>query len=301
MNTADLAEPFDAIIVGGSYAGLQAAMLLARARQRILVIDAGLRRNRFASASHGLLGRDGVDPGSLTGEGKAQLLAYPDVHWLDGTAVYATGSHDHFVLRTEAGAELRARRLVLATGVVDELPPIEGLRERWGRSVFHCPYCHGFELERGRIGVLASGEMALHQALMLPDWGSVTLFTNGSFDPSVEQTMTLSARAVTIERSAIERISGTATVELADGRALEFAGLFAATRIRVSSPLAEQLGCAFEEGPMGAVIQTDALKATTVPGVFACGDAARMMHSVPLAIRDGALAGVATHRSLLFD
>ncbi|TFW25018.1 NAD(P)/FAD-dependent oxidoreductase [Massilia arenosa] len=294
-------RPFDAIIVGGSYAGLQAAMLLARARQRILVIDAGQRRNRFASASHGLLGRDGMEPGAIAAEGKAQLLAYPDVQWLDASAVYATGSHDNFLLRTDAGHELRARRLVLALGVVDELPPVEGLRERWGRSVFHCPYCHGFELQQGRIGVLANGELSMHHALMLPDWGQVTLLTNDTFVPSVEQTVALAERGVAIVTGAVDRISGIATVEMADGRTLDFDGLFAATRIRIASPLPEQLGCEFEDTPMGAIIRTDALKATTVPGVFACGDAARMMHSVPLALGDGALAGVATHRSLLFD
>jgi thioredoxin reductase len=291
---------FDVIVIGGSYAGLSAALLLARTRRRILVVDAGLRRNRFASAAHGFLGQDGRAPGAIADEGRRQLLAYPSVRWVQGTAMQAQREDDGFVVHGDNGQRWRARRLILATGVVDELPAIEGLAERWGRSVFHCPYCHGYELERGRIGVIAVGEISMHQAQMLPEWGTVTLLTNQSFAPDEAQAAELAARGVRVEHERIRRLDGAATVELADGRRLDFDGLFTASRTRPASPLAEQLGCALEAGPMGTLIRTGDLKETSVPDVFACGDTTRAMQSVPFAVSDGAMAGLSAHRSLLF-
>lgn len=292
-------ERYDVIVIGGSYAGLSAAMQLARARQAVLVIDAGQRRNRFAPASHGFLGQDGRAPAAIAADGRAQLLAYPNVRWLDGSATRATRSDNGFFVDAAGGKTLHARRLVLATGVVDELPDIEGVAERWGRSVFHCPYCHGYELNEGRIGVVAVSDLSMHHALMLPDWGDVTFFLNEAFAPDEEQLAALAARGVAIEPQRIARIIETATVELIDGRRIALDGLFTASRVQVASPLAEQLGCAFEEGPLGAIIRTDGMKETSVPGVFACGDAARMAGNVALAVGDGALAGAGTHRSLM--
>lgn len=293
-------EPFDAVVVGGSYAGLSAALQLARARQRVLVVDAGQRRNRFAAASHGLIGQDGRPPEAIAADARAQVLAYPTVQWRQATAVRADGEIERFAVEDDAGARVAARRLVLATGVVDALPAIDGLQARWGRSVFHCPYCHGYELDRGRIGVIATGEVSMHQALMLPDWGAVTFFLDGRFAPDEAQRAALAARGVAVEPARIARVAGHATVELDDGRSVACDGLFVASRTHVASPLAGQLGCAFEDGPLGAFVRTDAMQATSVPGVFACGDAARGAHSVALAIGDGAMAGAATHRSLMF-
>lgn len=301
MPSDDADVLFDAIVVGGSYAGLSAAMQLARARQRVLVIDAGVRRNRFATHAHGLIGQDGRPPEAIAEEARAQVLAYPDVRGLQGTATRASGRSGEFVVEIEDGRRRRARRLVLATGVEDELPPIEGLRERWGRRVFHCPYCHGYELERGRIGVIAIGEVSMHHALMLPDWGTTTFLVDAAFEPSDEQRAALARRGTAVEPARIARVEGDATVVFEDGRRVDFDGLFVASRTRVNSPLAGQLGCEFEQGPLGAFIRTDALKATSVAGVFACGDAARGAHSIAFAIGDGAQAGTSAHRSLMFD
>ena len=292
--------PNDAIVIGGSYAGLSAALQLARARRRVLVIDAGVRRNRFASASHGFLGHDGRAPADIAADGRAQLLAYPNVRWLDGTAAQAVAEDGGFRVSTADGLAERARKLVLATGVVDELPPIEGLAERWGRGVFHCPYCHGYELDQGRIGVLAVGPLSIHHALMLPDWGSTTFFLNDAFVPDEAQRAALAARGVTVEAGAVARLTDTATVELRDGRRFAMDGLFTASRTHIASPVAAQLGCAMDEGPTGAFIRTDAMQATSVPGVFACGDAARAAGNVAISVGAGAMAGAATHQSLMF-
>lgn len=294
------AEDADVAVVGGSYAGLSAALQLARARQRVVVIDAGQRRNRFADTSHGFLGRDGDSPQAIATQAREQLLAYSTVRWMDGEVAHAAPANTGFALDLADGRRFAVRRLVLATGVVDELPEIEGLAERWGRSVFHCPYCHGFELAQGRIGVLATGPMSMHHALMLPDWGTVTLFTRGALTADATQAAALTARGVLIEAAEVARVVDTATVELVDGRRLPMDGLFVLPRTRMASPLAAQLGCAFDEGPMGDFIRTDAFKETTVPNVFACGDAARAAGSVALAVGDGAMAGVAAHQSLVF-
>lgn len=296
----DFEDHVDVAVIGGSYAGMSAALQLARARQRVLVVDAGLRRNRFADTSHGFLGRDGASPAAIAAQGREQLLAYPSVHWIDGTAVMAQRTESGFALGLEDGRRVVARRLVLATGVVDELPGIEGLQARWGRSVFHCPYCHGYELAQGRIGVLATGEASLHHALMLPDWGRVTLFSQGVLVPDAAQAGSLAARGVAIETVPVARIEDTATVVLHDGRQVVMDGLFVLSRTRVASPLAQQLGCAFDTGPMGDFIRTDALKETTVPGVFACGDAARPTGNIASAVGDGAFTGAAVHQSLVF-
>lgn len=300
MHTEDPGSRFDAVVIGGSYAGLSAAMQLARARRRVLVVDAGRRRNRFAAASHGFLGQDGRAPEAIAAEGRAQLLAYPGVRWLDGEAIGAEQQDGGFAVHMARGDRVQARRLILATGVVDELPDVPGLAPRWGRHVFHCPYCHGYELNQGRIGVLAVGPMSMHQAMMLPDWGTVTLFTNGALELDADERAELIRRGVTIEAERVVGIVDAATVALADGRHIVLDGLFTASRTRVASPIAEQLGCAFEAGPLGPFIRTDALKETTVPNVFACGDAARGAGNVPFAVGDGAQAGVSAHRSLLF-
>ena len=290
----------EVIIIGGSYAGLAAGLQLARARRRVLVIDAGRRRNRFAGASHGFLTQDGTPAAEVAAKARSQLLAYDTVEWLSGEATQAAATEEGFRVVGSTGEERTGKRLILALGVKDDLPAIPGLEERWGRSVFHCPYCHGYELDRGRIGVLAVSPKSLHHAMMLPDWGETTFFLNGAFSPDADEAAQLRRRGVTIDDGIIDRLEGEgATIAMRDGRSVPLDGLFTLTQTSVASPIAEQLGCASDEGPTGAVIRTDRLKATTVPGVFACGDAARMAGSVTFAVADGALAGMAAHQSLI--
>lgn len=296
----------DVIVIGGSFAGLSAAMQLARARQRVLVIDAGLPRNRFADAAHGFLGQDGKAPAAILQQARCQVTAYPGAEIVQGQALEVRNEASAgFWVRMSDGRTARARRLVLATGVSDTLPDLPGLSERWGATVLHCPYCHGYEVRDRPLGVLANHAMAAHQAAMLPDWGPTTLFTQGRFEPDPEQMAQLAARTVTVEREPVVALLGAApeldAVRLADGRVVAINALFVAPSTRMASPLAEQLGCAFDDGPLGPVIRVDDWKATTVPGVFAAGDAARAMHNATLASADGVLAGVGAHQSLARD
>lgn len=290
---------YDVIIVGGSYAGLSAGLQLARARRQVLVIDAGQRRNRFAATSHGFLGQDGQAPEVIAAEGRSQLMEYPTVTWVQDSVVQADGQSDCFSVRSACNGEFKARRLILATGVVDELPAVPGLQERWGKRVFHCPYCHGYELDQGRIGVLATSPLAMHHALMLPDWGTTTLFTNGVFTPDAEQQAQLHRRGVSVESTAVSAITGErADMQLMDGRVVALDGIFTMSRTRIS-PLVERLGCELADGPSGAYLATNEMRQTSVPGVFACGDTSLAAGSVALAVGEGVRAGVGAHFSLI--
>ncbi|WP_332747288.1 NAD(P)/FAD-dependent oxidoreductase [Hydrogenophaga sp.] len=294
----------DFAIIGGSYAGLSAALQLARARRDVLVVDAGQRRNRFVDeageTSHGFLSQDGRAPGEIAADAQRQLMRYATVRWMDGVAEQAWVEPDGRLAFRVGETRISAARLILATGVRDELPPIPGLAERWGRSVFHCPYCHGYEMDAGRIGIVATSSLAHHHAVMLPDWGATTLFLNGAYSPNEDELAVLARRGTQLERTPIERIEGLADVVLKDGRKLPMNGLFTQPRATMSSPLAEQLGCAMDEGPMGPFIKTGEAQATSIPNVFACGDAARAAGNVALAVADGVMAAFGAHRASMF-
>lgn len=291
---------YDVIVIGGSYAGLAAGMPLARARRKVLVVDGGQRRNRFADRSHGFLTQDGTEAAAIAAQGREQLLAYDNVHWTEGVVTGVGGTQDGFHVEVNGVGSHGARRLVLATGIVDLLPEVPGLAGRWGTRVFHCPYCHGYELNQGRIGVLATSPQSLHHALMLPDWGTTTFFLNDAFEPDEAQREQLSARGVAVERTRVVRIRGELDLVLEDGRVASLDGLFTMARFELATPVATMLGCELEEGPLGSIVKTDEMKATTVPGVYACGDAARHAGSLPLAVGDGTIAGAAAHQSLIF-
>ncbi|MBX3160687.1 MAG: NAD(P)/FAD-dependent oxidoreductase [Deltaproteobacteria bacterium] len=293
---------FDAIIIGGSYAGLAAALQLARARRQVLVLDGAQPRNRFAHAAHGFLGYDGAAPDAIRERGRADVLAYDTTEIRSEVATAVAGAQGDFRVTTDGG-EHRAKRLVLATGVADEMPAIPGLRERWGKSVFHCPYCHGYELGRGRIGVIAAHPMSIHQAVLVAEWsapGQTRFFLEDAFEPDAQQLAQLAARGVALERRRITQVAGDAEVHVAGGEVFAFDGLFVATRTVIRDGFAAQLGCELEEGPLGAYYKTDMMKETTVPGVFACGDVGLPMGTVAFAVADGVRAGVATHQSLVF-
>lgn len=291
---------YDVIVVGGSYAGMSAALQLLRARCQVLIIDGGQRRNRFADHSHGFLGQDGVDPAELAGVARRQLEAYPTLTWVDGSVTEAGGKKDDFSVTLKSGDVHHARRILLATGVADKLPNVAGIENRWGKSVFHCPYCHGYELDRGHIGVIATGPMSLHQAQLLSEWGTVTFLINDALHLEATQKDDLTGRGITLEDKRITGLAGHADVLLEDDRTLAFAGLFTSSIVRPATPLAKVMGCDLIETPIGERISTNEMKETTVSGVFACGDSAQNAHSVALAVGDGAFAGAMTHRSLVW-
>jgi thioredoxin reductase len=295
---------YEVIVVGGSFAGLSAAIQLARARRRILLVDAGRPRNRFAATSHGFLGQDGSTPADIMRIGLTQLSRYPSVEFIDAEALSAARDEDGLSLSLSDGGEVRAHKLILATGVTDLLP-LDSMTPRWGVSVLHCPYCHGYEVRDRRMAVIANVPGAVHQAMLLPDWGPTTFYTQGVFEPTGEEAALLAARGVGIERTPVTALLGPGTsiaaLRLADGRTVPAEVVFTAPKTRMASPLAGQLGCDFEEGMTGPYIAVDPMQQTSVAGVFAAGDAAAAMANATLASAAGVLAGVAAHRALVLD
>ncbi|HET8728761.1 MAG TPA: NAD(P)/FAD-dependent oxidoreductase [Alphaproteobacteria bacterium] len=294
----------DAIIIGGSFAGLSAAMQLARANRSVCVIDTGTPRNRFAAASHGFFGQDGAPPREMIAGARAKLAAYPSIRFIDTEAVAAEKERAGFTVTLAGGERLSARKLVLAFGLQDGLPDIPGVKERWGMTVLHCPYCHGYEFLERPLGVLNVISHSAHQAALIPEWGPTTFFLNGGGMPDDEARARLAARKVAIEPAPVVGLEGEAPdlagVRLADGRLVAVSTLYLAPRTNFQSPIAEQLGCALEDGPFGPFIRTDAVKMTSVPGVYAAGDITTARHNATLASADGVLAGASVHQALVF-
>ena len=298
-------EHYDVIVVGGSFAGLSAAMQLARARRRVRLIDAGKPRNHFASHAHGFFGQDGIPPLEIVAAATRQLLQYPTVSLVKGEAKRAHSVADGFEVELADGSGARASRLILATGIRDELPEaLPGLVPRWGVSVLHCPYCHGYEVGDRRLGVLATHPLSFHQAMLIPDWGPTTWFTQGIVVPSEQEAAQLRARGVSIETTPVAEILGDApgmsALRLIDGREVPLDALFVGARTELASDLARQLGCAIDEGPLGPVVRVGEWKESSVPGVYVAGDASTAMTNATFASASGVAAGVAAHRSLIF-
>ncbi len=234
----------------------------------------------------------------------AQVEAYPTVTFTQGKAVSGSGEIDNFAIELDSGEIVEGRRLILAFGISDELPDIPGLAERWGNSVIHCPYCHGYEFSDRQLGVLNMSPMSVHQAMLISEWGSTTFFIDKGLEPDAEAFAELERRGVKIERSPVRALHGEgidiSEIELEDGRLVPLNALYIGPRNWLNSQIADTFGCAMDELPLGRTIQTDGLKTTTVPGIFAAGDITRGAHSVAWSVADGVTAGTAAHRSLVF-
>ncbi|WP_291041623.1 NAD(P)/FAD-dependent oxidoreductase [Herbiconiux sp.] len=321
---------YDVIIVGGGAAGLNAALVLTRARRRVLVVDAGAPRNRFAAHMHGFLTRDGFSPLELLELGRAEVRGYLG-EILAGRAVSATGEAGGFEVTVElaeaatAGtsgttggtsgatsggtsggtATFTARRLVIASGLRDELPTIPGLAEQWGTGAVACPYCDGWEARDLRLGVIATGPMSIHQATLIRQWSADVTFVGpltDDLDPAVREG--LEARGVRILATDVSSIlsdaDGTLTgVALADGTTVDLDRLFVGPRLLANDELLRQLGAETAEGPMGAWTASDFTGLTSVPGVWVAGNSGNAGALVVVAAGMGAMAGAALNADLV--
>lgn len=295
----------EVLIIGGSFAGLAAAMQLVRGHREVVVLDAGRPRNRFAAHAHGIFGMDGKSPEDIKNIVLDQLKYYPSFQYRKGEAV--RGTYDELQQRFIIGTsefEIIAKKVILATGVKDQLPQIKGLTERWGKTVVHCPYCHGYELSHRQLGVIATHPLSIHQAAMIPDWGVTTLFTQGILELDLEQRKLLEQRQVVIESSPVLTVNGQGSdiesVTLANGTEVAIKGIYVAPSIDISNPMLEAFKCELEEGPLGNVIKVNEFKETSFPGLFAAGDVSNIMQNGTLAIASGTIAGVGAQKSLMF-
>lgn len=293
----------DAVVIGGSFAGISAALYLARGRRQVTVVDEGLTRNRFAAEGHGLLGHDGRPPAEIQAAGISDLLAYPEARMVQDRVVAVTGQADDFRLTLASGRGLRARRLVLAYGTRDILPDVPGLAEVWGRTAFQCPYCHGYELTDRRAALWFAAPGVAEHARFLQQWvPDLTVLTDGA-DLSAEDLTKLTAAGIPVEtarlRAAESEDGALRALRLADGRTLPVEVLYMVPRTEPACDLAAQLGCRMAEGRQGPIVETGAMQETSVPGVFAAGDLDRPVFGAAFALAEGVMAGTACHRSLV--
>ncbi len=301
-------KSWDCIVVGAGAAGLSAALVLGRARQRTLVVDAGRQSNLVAHGIGGLLGNDGRPPAEFYAAGRNELAAYPTVELRSGEVVAGERRDGGFVLDMADGSQETARRVLLASGMDYRFPPLPGIPERWGRSVFHCPFCHGWEVRDQPLGVLDRGATGVHRALLLRVWSDdVTLLANGPAELEADDVERLRRAGVTIDERPVAELCGPGTtltaVVLSDGTERRLGGLLVPVTLYQRSPLAEQLGAAAgSPGPVVAdAVEVDSMFQTGVPGLSAAGDLSCQMPSVANAIAAGSNAAAMIVRSVVSE
>ncbi|MGR6317105.1 NAD(P)/FAD-dependent oxidoreductase [Micromonospora soli] len=304
--TEQLGDGYDVVVIGGGAAGLNGALMLARARRSVVVIDSGAPRNAPADGVHGLLAREGMPPAELLERGRAEVRGYGG-QVVCGEVDAVTRDGDGFLVTLADGRATRARRVLVTSGLVDELPDVPGLRDRWGRDVVHCPYCHGWEIRDRAIGVLASGPMSVHQALLFRQLSEdVTYFTH-TVPPTEEQAEQLAARGIRVVRGEVaslevvgDRLAG---VRLADGPLIPREALAVASRMVARAGFLAALGLRTAEHPsgMGEHVPADAAGRTEVPGVWVAGNVTDPAAQVGAAAAAGALAGAQINGDLVAE
>ncbi|CAQ01001.1 NAD(P)/FAD-dependent oxidoreductase [Clavibacter sepedonicus] len=308
-------QKWDAVVIGGGVAGSSAALMLARARRSVLVVDAGQPRNAVAAHMHGVLGHDGKPPRQLIAEGRREIEGYGGVV-VDGRVERVAALEDpagpRFRVTLDGGAEVTARRVILAAGLADVLPEVPGLAAHWGAGVVVCPYCDGYEVRDRRIGVLATGPGSLHHVQMLRQWSADITFlvAGGTADgaPLEIDAATragIDARGIRVEEAAAVRVLGERGalegVELADGRILELDSLFAMPGVAPRDGFARALGAATEETPWGPFVAADPTGQTSVPGLLIAGNASSGSANVPVAMAAGTMAGAMANAGMVTE
>jgi len=300
MNINSRTDVFDVIIVGGGPSGLTAALMLGRACKRVLVCDAGKPRNQAAHAAHGFFSRDGISPAQLLQIGREQLDPYDGVEIQVGEVVNAEKLDDYFQITLSDGKEFIGRKLLLATGMKDTLPAIDGFAQLWGGSVFHCPYCHGWEVRDQPLAIYGKGEVALEMTFMLTSWSrDLVLCSDGAAELSDEQRQQLSNWGVQLREEKIARLEhqdGKLTgIVFTNNEVLPRRGILLRPRSYQRSHLATQLGC---EIGSDDIVQVDENKQTSIPGIYAVGDSSNPYSQIGVAVTSGTIAGVSINRTL---
>lgn len=286
-------QQYHVIIVGGSYAGLSAAMALGRALRNVLIIDSGKPCNRFTPQSHNFITHDGAAPADIAKLAREQVLLYPTVEWLEGKAVKASKSSKGFTITTEAGETYQSKKLLFATGVIDEMPDIKGFAECWGKSILHCPYCHGYEVKGHDTGILLNGDIAVDVAHLISNWtDKLTVFTNGPSTIEANPAQKLKELGIKIIESPIVEVMHTdghlSALKLEDSSSHHLKALYNHPLRTQHCDLPAALGCEMTEH---GLIQVDNFQKTTVEGIYAAGDNSTIFRAVSAAVANGTMAG----------
>lgn len=295
------AKQFDAIIIGGSYAGLSAAMTLGRSKRHVLIIDDNNPCNRQTPHSHNFITQDGERPALIKAKALEQVLKYDTVHLQEGIALAGARAGQGFAITTAAGDTFSAEKLVFATGLTDIMPNIKGFAECWGISVLHCPYCHGYEVKDSPLGIISNGEPAFEFCRMIHHWSKdLVLFTNGKASITEEHLAAIGKHHISIVEEEIKELAHNNgyldTVVLHNGKEYKLRALFYRPSSRQQCNIPEQLGC--ELNKMG-LIAVDNLHHTSVAGVYAAGDNSAMFRSVAIATAAGTMAGAVLNKELI--
>ncbi len=304
--TDQLRDGYDVVVVGGGAAGLSGALMLARARQSVVVIDAGAPRNTPAAGVHGLLARDGIRPAELLERGRAEVRRHGG-HVVAGEVTTAVRDAERFTVALADGRSVRARRLLVATGLVDELSDVPGLRARWDRDVVHCPYCHGWEIRDQAIGVLASGPLAVHQALLFRQWSADVTFFSHTMPPTDEEAEQLAARGISVvdgEVASLEIVEDRLVgVRLSDGTVVSREALAVSPLMTARAGFLAALGLWPAEHPsgVGEYIPSDATGRTEAPGVWVAGNVTDLAAQVGTAAGAGAAAAAQINADLVAE
>jgi thioredoxin reductase len=293
---------YDVVVVGGGPAGLSGAVALGRALRSVLVIDGGTPRNAPADGIHNYLTRDGIPPAEFAALGRAEVRRFGGA-FADTEVTAVTRDGDLFSVASADGSVVSARRLLVTTGLTDVLPDIPGLRERWGRTVLHCPYCHGYEVRGAALGIIASSAWAMHGALLWGQWtGDLVLFLNEAFEPDEEQARQLAAREVRVVRGPVREVSDEG-VRLDDG-VVARGFVVVQSRLEARGDLLAGLGLKVADHPMGMGTQVpveDPTGRTSVPGVWAAGNVADATAQVVTSAAAGLAAGAAINMDLVME
>jgi len=302
-----MAQTYDVVVIGGGAAGLSGALVLARARRSVLVIDAGEPRNAPAAGVHGFLSRDGIKPAELAALARAEVCGYSG-RVVEGRVSSAAGTPTGFAVTTDDGRMVEARRLLVATGLVDDLPDLPGVRERWGRDVLHCPYCHGWEVRDQPLGILGTGPLAVHQALLFRQWSpDVTLLLHTAPEPSDIEAEQLAARDIKVVRGEVESLQVTGDrltgARMRGGTVIPFQALAVRPYFAARSAVLATLGLQPTPHPVGIGehIAADATGLTAVPGAWVAGNVADVMAQVLASAEAGARAAAAINADLIAD
>lgn len=292
---------YDVIVIGGSYAGLSAAMALGRSLKKVLIIDSGKPCNSQTPHSHNFLTRDGETPTNLAAIAKEQVLAYPTIEFVDGLAQNAKKTVDGFTITTAAHQIFKAKKIVIAAGVKDVFPSIKGFAECWGISVLHCPYCHGYEVKGKTTGIIANGEIGFEFTKLISNWTKdLTLFTNGVADINPDDQAKLLAKKINIVEKEIDEIiheNGIVKhLKFKDGSNQKLEAIYARVGMEHNTKIITDLNIELSEQ---GYIAVNAFKQTNVAGVYAAGDCTTMMRSVASSVADGNLAGAILNKELV--